>query len=124
MAYGGGVNGGSENLQSIQTTAHLVLLEISLYMALKILLRKDLLQGDEMDSPYAHLFMEAVLCAFRDPAHQRKPSTLMFTNDKLINKIDELNLKMETIIKAVPDAERIYLLEKGKMKKNETSEIV
>ncbi|GJU40668.1 urea-proton symporter DUR3 [Tanacetum coccineum] len=48
----------------------------------------------------------------------------MFTNDKLINKIDELNLKMETIIKAVPDAERIYLLEKGKMKKNETSQIV
>nr|GEX16103.1 hypothetical protein [Tanacetum cinerariifolium] len=43
---------------------------------LEILLQKDLLQGDEMDSPYAHLFMEAVLCAFRDPAHQRKPSTL------------------------------------------------
>ena len=48
----------------------------------------------------------------------------MFTNDKLVEKIDELNLKMETIIKAVPDAERIYLLEKGKMKKNETSQIV
>ncbi|PWA52396.1 solute:sodium symporter,urea transmembrane transporter [Artemisia annua] len=48
----------------------------------------------------------------------------MFTNDKLVEKIDELNLKMETIIKAVPDAERIYLLEKGKMKKNETSQTV
>ncbi|KAJ9537716.1 hypothetical protein OSB04_030449 [Centaurea solstitialis] len=48
----------------------------------------------------------------------------MFTNDKLVGKIDELNLKLETIIKAVPDAERIYLLEKGKMKKNETSLIV
>ncbi|XP_076894897.1 urea-proton symporter DUR3-like [Bidens hawaiensis] len=45
----------------------------------------------------------------------------MFTNDKLIEKIDELNLKLETIIKAVPDAERIYQLEKGKMKKDETS---
>ncbi|KAK9065618.1 hypothetical protein SSX86_015019 [Deinandra increscens subsp. villosa] len=45
----------------------------------------------------------------------------MFTNDKLVEKIEELNLKLETIIKAVPDAERIYLLEKGKMKKNETS---
>ncbi|XP_076944569.1 urea-proton symporter DUR3-like [Bidens hawaiensis] len=45
----------------------------------------------------------------------------MFTNDKLIEKIDELNLKLETIIKAVPDAERIYQLEKGKMKKDESS---
>ncbi|KAJ0716040.1 putative sodium/solute symporter, sodium/glucose symporter superfamily [Helianthus annuus] len=45
----------------------------------------------------------------------------MFTNDKLVEKIDELNLKLETIIKAVPDAERIYLLEKGKIKKDETS---
>ncbi|KAI3703619.1 hypothetical protein L1987_73811 [Smallanthus sonchifolius] len=45
----------------------------------------------------------------------------MFTNDKLVKKIDELNLKLETIIKVVPDAERIYLLEKGKIKKNETS---
>lgn len=48
----------------------------------------------------------------------------MFTNDKLIGKIEELNLKLETIIKAVPDAERIYLLEKGKIKKNETSQLV
>lgn len=48
----------------------------------------------------------------------------MFTNDKLVEKIEELNLKLETIIKAVPDAERIYLLEKGKNKKNETSQIV
>ncbi|KAI3692349.1 hypothetical protein L6452_32163 [Arctium lappa] len=47
----------------------------------------------------------------------------MFTNDKLVEKIEELNLKLETIIKAVPDAERIYLLEKGKMKKNETSQL-
>lgn len=45
----------------------------------------------------------------------------MFTNDKLVEKIEELNLKLGTIIKAVPDAERIYLLEKGKIKKNETS---
>ncbi|KAK1417843.1 hypothetical protein QVD17_26977 [Tagetes erecta] len=45
----------------------------------------------------------------------------MFTNDKIVEKIEELNLKLETIIKAVPDAERIYLLEKGKIKKNETS---
>nr|XP_043629401.1 urea-proton symporter DUR3 [Erigeron canadensis] len=47
-----------------------------------------------------------------------------FTNDKLVEKIEELNLKLETIIKAVPDAERIYLLEKGKIKKSETSQLV
>ncbi|CAH1427505.1 unnamed protein product [Lactuca virosa] len=48
----------------------------------------------------------------------------MFTNDRLVEKIEELNLKLETIIKAVPDAERIYQLEKGKIKKNETSQLV
>lgn len=48
----------------------------------------------------------------------------MFTNDRLVEKIEELNLKLETIIKAVPDAERIYQIEKGKIKKNETSQLV
>ncbi|KAK4435571.1 Urea-proton symporter DUR3 [Sesamum alatum] len=47
----------------------------------------------------------------------------MFTNDRLIEKIDELNLKLQTLISAMPEAERIYLLEKEKAKKKEASEI-
>ncbi|KAF1001598.1 urea-proton symporter DUR3 [Apium graveolens] len=46
----------------------------------------------------------------------------MFTNDRLMEKIEELNLKLHTIILSVPEAERIYLLEKGKAKKNDASE--
>ncbi|CAL5436050.1 unnamed protein product [Camellia sinensis] len=46
----------------------------------------------------------------------------MFTNDKLMEKVEELNLKLHTIMLAIPEAERIYLLEKGKAKKNEASE--
>ncbi|KAI7988280.1 Urea-proton symporter DUR3 [Camellia lanceoleosa] len=46
----------------------------------------------------------------------------MFTNDRLMEKVEELNLKMNTIMLAIPEAERIYLLEKGKAKKNEASE--
>ncbi|KAL0324110.1 UNVERIFIED_CONTAM: Urea-proton symporter DUR3 [Sesamum calycinum] len=47
----------------------------------------------------------------------------MFTNDRLIEKMEELNLKLQTIISAMPEAERIYLLEKEKAKKKEASEI-
>ncbi|KAK1382741.1 SSF domain-containing protein [Heracleum sosnowskyi] len=46
----------------------------------------------------------------------------MFTNDRLMEKIDELNLKLNTIMMSVPEAERIYLLEKEKAKKHEASE--
>ncbi|CAL5359391.1 unnamed protein product [Camellia sinensis] len=46
----------------------------------------------------------------------------MFTNDRLMEKVEELNLKLHTIMLAIPEAERIYLLEKGKAKKNEASE--
>ncbi|GMQ03936.1 hypothetical protein CsSME_00049540 [Camellia sinensis var. sinensis] len=46
----------------------------------------------------------------------------MFTNDRLMEKVEELNLKLNTIMLAIPAAERLYLLEKGKAKKNEASE--
>ena len=41
----------------------------------------------------------------------------MFTNDRLMEKLDELNVKLQTIMSAMPEAERIYLLEKEKAKK-------
>lgn len=40
----------------------------------------------------------------------------MFTNDRLIERIEELNSKVHTIMLAIPEAERIYLLEKEKEK--------
>ncbi|KAJ7953335.1 urea-proton symporter DUR3-like [Quillaja saponaria] len=46
----------------------------------------------------------------------------MFTNDRLIEKVEELNFKLHTIMLAIPEAERIYLLEKEKAKKTEASE--
>lgn len=45
----------------------------------------------------------------------------MFTNDRLMEKVDEMNLKLQTIMLAMPEAERIYLLEKEKSKKEEAS---
>lgn len=47
----------------------------------------------------------------------------MFTNDRLVEKVDELNFKLHTIIQAIPEAERLYLLEKEKTKKLEASEL-
>ncbi|CAA3025564.1 urea-proton symporter DUR3 [Olea europaea subsp. europaea] len=47
----------------------------------------------------------------------------MFTNDRLMEKIEELNFKLGTIVSAIPEAERIYLLEIEKAKKKEASEI-
>ncbi|CAA3025567.1 urea-proton symporter DUR3 [Olea europaea subsp. europaea] len=47
----------------------------------------------------------------------------MFTNDRLMVKIEELNFKLGTIMSAIPEAERIYLLEIEKAKKKEASEI-
>ena len=46
----------------------------------------------------------------------------MFTNDRLMEKVEELNFKLQTIMQAMPEAERIYLLEKEKAKKLEASE--
>ncbi|KAK3019974.1 hypothetical protein RJ639_003021 [Escallonia herrerae] len=46
----------------------------------------------------------------------------MFTNDKLVEKVEELNLKLHTILLAIPEAERLYLLEKEKAKKNDISQ--
>ncbi|KAI3468530.1 hypothetical protein Pfo_025193 [Paulownia fortunei] len=47
----------------------------------------------------------------------------MFTNDRLMEKMEELNFKLQTIISAMPEVERTYLLEKEKAKKKEASEI-
>ncbi|KAL2544356.1 Urea-proton symporter DUR3 [Forsythia ovata] len=47
----------------------------------------------------------------------------MFTNDRLVEKIEELNFKLGTIMSAIPEVERIYLLEIEKAKKKEASEI-
>ncbi|CAH9077557.1 unnamed protein product [Cuscuta europaea] len=43
----------------------------------------------------------------------------MFTNDRLMENFEELNSKLQAIILAIPEAERIYLLEKEKDKKEE-----
>lgn len=45
--------------------------------------------------------------------------TGMFTNDRLVGKIDEMNLRLRAIISAMPEAEQAYLLEKEKAKKLE-----
>ncbi|CAL5360760.1 unnamed protein product [Camellia sinensis] len=39
-----------------------------------------------------------------------------------MEKVEELNLKLHTIMLVMLEAEKIYLLEKGKAKKNEASE--
>ena len=46
----------------------------------------------------------------------------MFTNDRLMEKVEEMNFKLQTIILAIPDAENIYLLEKVKAKKKVATE--
>lgn len=46
----------------------------------------------------------------------------MFTNDRLMEKVEELNIKLHSIILAMPEAEKIYLLEKEKSKKKEALE--
>ncbi|GKU95936.1 hypothetical protein SLEP1_g9231 [Rubroshorea leprosula] len=45
----------------------------------------------------------------------------MITKDRLMEKVEELNFKLNSIILAIPEAERVYLLEKEK-KKEEASE--
>ncbi|CAN1143991.1 Urea-proton symporter DUR3 [Linum perenne] len=42
----------------------------------------------------------------------------MFTNDKLMEKLEEIDTKLQTIILTIPEAEKLYMLEKdGKVKK-------
>ncbi|EPS63443.1 hypothetical protein M569_11338, partial [Genlisea aurea] len=43
----------------------------------------------------------------------------LFTNRILMEKIEEMNLQLHSIITAMPEAERIYLLEKNKLKKED-----
>ncbi|CAI9095059.1 OLC1v1030916C1 [Oldenlandia corymbosa var. corymbosa] len=47
----------------------------------------------------------------------------MFTNDRLMAKLEELNNKLQTIISTMPEAERMYLLEKEKAKRKEASDL-
>ncbi|KAL6348441.1 hypothetical protein AAG906_005751 [Vitis piasezkii] len=46
----------------------------------------------------------------------------MFTNDRLMEKIEEMNIKLQSIILSSPEAERTYLMEKEKLKKKGASE--
>lgn len=43
----------------------------------------------------------------------------MFTNDRLVEKVEEMNLKLHALVLALPEAERIYLLEKEKARKKD-----
>lgn len=45
----------------------------------------------------------------------------MFTNDRLMEKVEEMNMKLHTIMLAIPEAERRYLLEQENVKNNEAS---
>ncbi|XP_044503573.1 urea-proton symporter DUR3-like [Mangifera indica] len=46
----------------------------------------------------------------------------MFTNDRLMEKVEEMNLKLDTIMLAVPEAEKIYLLQKEKAKNKDSTQ--
>lgn len=46
----------------------------------------------------------------------------MFTNDRLMEKVEEMNLKLHTIMLAVPEAEQIYLLQKEKAKNKDSTQ--
>ena len=46
----------------------------------------------------------------------------MFTNDRLMEKVEDLNFKLNSIILSMPEAEKIYLLEKEKAKKKKALE--
>ncbi|KAI4312952.1 hypothetical protein MLD38_037736 [Melastoma candidum] len=45
----------------------------------------------------------------------------MFTNDTLMEKLEEINIKLTSIVSAIPEAERIYLLELERNKKAEST---
>ena len=40
----------------------------------------------------------------------------MFTNDRLMEKVEEMNFKLNSIMLAIPEVEKAYLLEKEKAK--------
>nr|XP_048327839.1 urea-proton symporter DUR3-like isoform X1 [Ziziphus jujuba var. spinosa] len=46
----------------------------------------------------------------------------MFTNDRLMEKVEEMNFKLHCIMSTIPEAEKIYLLEREKAKKKEVFE--
>ncbi|XP_059275504.1 urea-proton symporter DUR3 [Lycium ferocissimum] len=46
----------------------------------------------------------------------------MFTNDRVVEKLEDLNSKLNAFIIAMPEVERVYLLEKERSKKKESSE--
>ncbi|ERN15640.1 hypothetical protein AMTRI_Chr03g144830 [Amborella trichopoda] len=46
----------------------------------------------------------------------------MFTNDRLMEKLEQMNTKMQAIIMALPEAERLYLLERDNAKKKDILE--
>lgn len=41
----------------------------------------------------------------------------MFTNDRLMEKVEEMNFKLNSIMLAIPEAEKAYLVEKENKKK-------
>ncbi|KAL3361663.1 hypothetical protein AABB24_014498 [Solanum stoloniferum] len=46
----------------------------------------------------------------------------MFTNDRVMGKLEDLNSKLNAFIVAMPEVERVYLLEKERSKKKEVAE--
>ncbi|KAM3322568.1 urea-proton symporter DUR3 [Capsicum chacoense] len=46
----------------------------------------------------------------------------MFTNDRVMQKLEDLNSKLNAFVVAMPEVERVYLLEKERSKKKEASE--
>lgn len=46
----------------------------------------------------------------------------LFTNDRVMEKLEDLNSKLNAFIIAMPEVERVYLLEKERSKKKEASE--
>lgn len=47
----------------------------------------------------------------------------MFTNDRLMEKLEEINVKLSSVMSAVPEAERIYILELEKNKKTDLTQL-
>jgi SSS family transporter len=46
----------------------------------------------------------------------------MFTNDRLMVKVEEMNLRLHSILLAMPEGENTYMLEREKMKEKEASQ--
>lgn len=46
----------------------------------------------------------------------------MFTNDRVMEKLEDLNSKLNAFIIAIPEVERVYFLEKERSKRKEASE--